>query len=257
MSSSNFKKCLQHVLQFEGGYVDHPSDPGGATNRGITRKTLARWRGISPWWDLPKSAVRELAENESEAIYKQAYWATSAGRHLPNGIDLAIFDFAVNSGPSRTAKALQKILNVPQDGIIGPMTLTALTRFSRRWGTHIVIKKICDHRRGFLRSLSTFKTFGRGWTKRVNATEQLARQMAKQPQPTTDYTLQPKGNWIMNILSGQKTYIVGILMLLISLVRMAGIELPGFAESAPSQLLLEALAVIFLRKGIKTEIGNA
>ena len=65
-----FDACLAEVLKQEGGYVDNPLDPGGATNLGITRKTLAAWRKISPWWKLPKSEVRALGRPEAASIYK-------------------------------------------------------------------------------------------------------------------------------------------------------------------------------------------
>lgn len=80
----------QWVLASEGGYVDHPSDPGGATNMGITHKTLAAWRKVSPWWELPKQAVKDLTRSETMAIYKANFWRTSGADRLPVGIDYAV-----------------------------------------------------------------------------------------------------------------------------------------------------------------------
>lgn len=74
MPASRWTLCLAEILKHEGGYADHPSDPGGATNMGITHKTLARWRGIDPWWDLPKTEIQGLARSEASAIYKALYW---------------------------------------------------------------------------------------------------------------------------------------------------------------------------------------
>src|SRR5689334_14019533 len=74
MADTRFQTCLAEVLRHEGGYVDHPTDPGGATNMGITHKTLARWRKVSPWWDLPKSAVKTMARSEAAQIYRALYW---------------------------------------------------------------------------------------------------------------------------------------------------------------------------------------
>ncbi|WP_082555208.1 glycoside hydrolase family 108 protein [Devosia sp. Root635] len=112
----NFARALSAVLKQEGGYVDHPADPGGATNMGITHKTLARWRMVSPWWKLPKSAVMELQRPEAAKIYRANYWDAVRGDDLPSGLDLALFDFAVNSGPGRAVKMLQTIVGVTADG---------------------------------------------------------------------------------------------------------------------------------------------
>src|SRR5690606_7617867 len=99
MTDDRFETCLAQVLRHEGGYVDHPLDPGGATNMGITRKTLARWRRVAPWSDLPKAAVETLSRQEASRIYRQFYWDLCRAGQLPPGVDLAVFDYAVNSGP--------------------------------------------------------------------------------------------------------------------------------------------------------------
>lgn len=128
MAESRFERCLAEVLAREGGYVDNPADPGGATNMGITHKTLARWRRVSPWWDLPKSAVRALEREEAACIYRALYWDICRGDALPAGIDLATFDFAVNSGPERALRTLQAVLGVAVDAIVGPETLASAGR---------------------------------------------------------------------------------------------------------------------------------
>src|SRR5215510_8682769 len=119
-NGERFARCLDHVLQFEGGFADHPRDPGGATNMGITHKTLARWRKVSPWWKLSKNDVRVLGRDEAAHIYEASYWRQVHGAELPAGLDLALFDYAVNSGPLRAIKALQGQLKVRADGWIGP-----------------------------------------------------------------------------------------------------------------------------------------
>ena len=123
---SSFGAALAFVLRQEGGYSDNPADPGGATNLGITRRTLAGWRKVSPWWNLPKTAVQALSAAEAGEIYRALYWSPVAGDDLPAGLDLAVFDFAVNSGPDRAARALQGIVGVAVDGRIGPKTLAAV-----------------------------------------------------------------------------------------------------------------------------------
>src|SRR6188768_1995558 len=92
MARSRFDICLDEVLRHEGGYVDHPSDPGGATNMGITRRTLADWRKVAPWSALDKAEVRALQRDEAAAIYRTNYWDRSGAGSLPSGLDLALFD---------------------------------------------------------------------------------------------------------------------------------------------------------------------
>lgn len=160
----NFRASLVHVLAHEGGYVDHPLDPGGATNLGITRRTLAAWRGVRPWRKLPKSEVQALKRREVARIYRARYWDSVLGDKLPSGVDYAVFDFAVNSGVSRAVKALQRAVGARADGVAGEMTLAAVTRHHPK----TVIRRLVARRRSFLQRLRNWKTFGRGWTVRVN-----------------------------------------------------------------------------------------
>lgn len=247
MAEGRFEACLAHVLRHEGGYVDHPADPGGATNMGITHKTLARWRKVSPWWDLPKSAVQDLSHGEAGLIYRAFYWNACRAGDLPAGIDLAIFDYAVNSGPDRAIRTLQAALVVAVDGQIGPLTLAAAGRANAAK----VINAICDRRLGFLKALSTFPTFGRGWTSRVDSVRAVALAAA----PATFST--SRGDRTMDILAGYKTYIVAAFMLLAGMAQILGVDLPALEGGAAGNLMLEALAILFLRKGLKGDIGRA
>jgi lysozyme family protein len=164
--SSRFKVCLAETLGHEGGYVDHPDDPGGATNLGITHETLAAWRGKP----VTKMDVRDITLAEAAAIYHARYWLPIRGDALPQGVDLAVFDFSVNSGPGRAVKCLQSVLGITQDGAVGPMTLAAIGRASPA----ALVMDLCDARMRFLRGLKTWPTFGKGWTKRVAAVEAAA-----------------------------------------------------------------------------------
>ena len=101
MTASNFEASLAAVLKHEGGYADHPSDPGGATNLGVTRATLTRWRGRP----VSKAEIRALTRAEAAKIYRALYWDEIAGDVLPAGLDFAVFDYCVNSGPGRAACA--------------------------------------------------------------------------------------------------------------------------------------------------------
>ena len=253
MATENLSRCLDEILRHEGGYVDHPSDPGGATNMGITRKTLARWRQVSPWWALPKSEVKALKRSEVLAIYKARYWNTVAGNAMPAGLDLALFDFAVNSGPARAVKTLQRELGTVADGIVGPITLNAVRDRAKQAGSGALIKALCSLRLTFLMRLTTFATFGRGWTKRVENIRSVALKLAN----AESEGFQTDRRTTLDILSGYKTYIMATMMLFAGVGQLVGMEIPGFDGQSAGHLIMEALAVFFLRKGIKTEIGNA
>lgn len=246
MPASRWTHCLAQILKHEGGYADHPSDPGGATNMGITHKTLARWRGVEPWWALDKTEVKALQKTEAAAIYKALYWERVKAASLPPGLDLAVFDYAVNSGPDRAVKTLQGLVGVTQDGFVGPVTLTATARRDPRG----LINALCDQRLNFLQRLAIFATFGRGWINRV--ADIRATALADAPKSN-----EPQGVNDMTILDGYKTYAIGALMLVIGIAQFAGVTIPIFGEYSGAHLIMEALGIIFLRRGIKNEVGRA
>jgi lysozyme family protein len=248
MASGRFETCLAEVLRHEGGYVDHPDDPGGATNMGITHKTLASWRKISPWTHLPKAEVKTLTRAEVAAIYRALYWDRVAGEKLPTGLDLALFDFAVNSGLDRAVKFLQTLCGAAADGIVGPQTLAAINKIAKARGMGTIINALCDARLNFLQRLTTFSTFGKGWTTRVQAVRNAALAAAN----TTS-----SGSNVMDILNGKKTYIVAAFMVLAGIAQLLGVDLPALDGSSAMHLIMEGLAVLFLRKGLKGDLGKA
>lgn len=164
MTASNYGACLRVMLGFEGGYVDHPRDPGGATNMGITHRTLAAWRGKA----VSKADVRALTQKEAGQIYRERYWNVVRGDELPDGFDLVTFDGGVNSGPKRGIQWLQKGLLVKADGGMGPVTIKAASVAAD--GVQ-VIQRACAARLGFLQRLKTWDVFGRGWGRRVATVE--------------------------------------------------------------------------------------
>ena len=167
---ANFFKSLEMVLKHEGGFVDHPEDPGGATNKGITHKTYA------DFLERPLEDVNELKnipDDHVQIIYKQLYWDKIKGDDLPSGVDFCIFDWAVNSGPGRSAKALQSVVGAATDGAIGPMTLAAVASKDPKE----IIEEVSDIRLNFYKSLKTFDTFGKGWVRRNEETKESAMEM--------------------------------------------------------------------------------
>ena len=167
---ANFFKSLEIVLKHEGGFVDHPEDPGGATNKGITHKTYSDFLG-RPLEDV--SELKNIPDEHVQQIYKDGYWNRVKADQLSSGVDFCVFDWAVNSGPGRAAKALQKAVMVTQDGAIGPMTLAAVEEEL----PEEIIEKITKEREEFYRSLRTFDTFGKGWLRRNEETRDFALEM--------------------------------------------------------------------------------
>lgn len=169
-ADARFARCMPLILKHEGGYSDHPSDPGGATNMGITRATLEAWRGLP----VSKADVMALQRAEAEAIYRAKYWNAVKGDDLPAGVDYCVFDYAVNSGPGRAIKALQRAVGEAQDGVIGPRTMAAV----KAADPMLVINSICNSRLAFLQGLATWPTFGGGWGRRVREVREAAQRMA-------------------------------------------------------------------------------
>ena len=169
---SNYNECLKIILMHEGGYVNHPKDPGGETNLGVTKRVYEEWGGTKE--------MKDLTVEDVEPIYKKNYWDKIKGDDLPDGLDLCVFDFGVNAGPGRAAKFLQKLLGVTQDGGIGPQTLGALQSAigeDKVTQTREMIEKYQSMRQEYYEGLSTFDTFGKGRTRRVEETTHEAISM--------------------------------------------------------------------------------
>lgn len=163
----NFAPALGRVLVHEGGYVDHPADPGGATNKGVTQATYNAYRrevGRAP------RSVRHITGEEIKAIYRAGYWDEVRADDLPAGVDYAVFDLAVNSGPRRGARFLQRAVGAEDDGAIGPVTLAAAASSP----PDRTVRRICQDRLVWLRTLKHWPTFGKGWGRRVAAVERDA-----------------------------------------------------------------------------------
>lgn len=166
MARDTLPVALELMFGHEGGYVNAKTDRGGPTKYGITHTTLAAHRGRP---SVTPDQVRSMSREEAEDIYRRSYWAQSGGDLLPPGLDYAVFDFGVNSGPARAVKTLQKVVGIREDGHVGEQTLAAVRRYEG--GVSTLIRAYCDARMRFLRSLTNAKTGfpvnGRGWTIRV------------------------------------------------------------------------------------------
>ena len=166
----NFNESLAHVLKHEGGFVNHPKDPGGATNLGCTKRVWEEWVGH----EVTVDDIRSLTVADVTPLYKKKYWDAVRGDDLPRGVDFAVFDLAINSGTGRASKLLQRAVGVAADGAIGPATLAAVASINPRE----LATKVCEARLAFLQGLPTWETFGKGWGRRVKETEKVAFNMA-------------------------------------------------------------------------------
>lgn len=165
----NFHDSLIMLLKHEGGFVNHPRDPGGMTNLGVTKKVYEEWMGR----EVTEQEMRDLQPKDVRDLYKKNYWDRCKCDDLPSGLDFAVFDWAVNSGTGRSSKGVQKACGAEPDGAIGPKTLALV----KGQNTQYMIEKFGEIRQNFYESLSTFDTFGKGWTRRNKETTEEALKM--------------------------------------------------------------------------------
>jgi len=165
----NFEKSLAELLKHEGGFVNHPSDPGGATNLGVTQAVWEDWidRTVS------EENMKALTPAKVAPLYKELYWDRIKGDKLPSGVDYVVFDAAVNSGASRAAKWLQTTVAAVADGAIGEQTLKLVVLTNPQ----MLIDKYSANRLAFLQRLATWPTFGKGWERRVEEVRATALKM--------------------------------------------------------------------------------
>lgn len=156
--NQNFGTALEMLLHHEGGFVNHEKDPGGATNLGVTKRVWEAWVGYKVTIDDMKA----LTKADVAPLYHERYWKAISADNLPSGVDVFLFDWAVNSGPKRVAKALQKAVGAKQDGAIGPMTLAAVNAANPKK----LVTDVFKTRQSYYEKLKNFKYFGRGWTRR-------------------------------------------------------------------------------------------
>jgi lysozyme family protein len=153
----DFDTAFHKLLGHEGGYVNHPSDPGGETNWGVT-VAVARQNGY-------KGAMQSMPVGVAKDIYKKMYWDAVQADKMPLKLRYALFDAAVNSGVTQAIKWLQRAVNVSGDGVLGPKTLAAVISQDQSK----VFDSMVAQRLKFMASLSNWPSFGRGWTRRIAA----------------------------------------------------------------------------------------
>lgn len=178
-ADARFAECVAIVLKHEGGFVDHPDDPGGATNHGVSLR-YARSQGsmfdLDRDGDVDRADILLVTPAKAAMVYRRWFWADVRGDELPAGLDLAVFDFAVNSGAGRAIRSLQRAVGAQPDGFIGPATMGAVRMAMPN--RPAVIEAVCNDRLDFLRGLRTWPVFGRGWGRRVEDIRARALVMA-------------------------------------------------------------------------------
>lgn len=157
------------MLRSEGGYSNHSRDPGGMTNLGVTKAVYDEFYET----DADEDTMRGITEKDVRPIYHQNYWMKCKCDDLPTGVDLMVFDIAVNSGPGRAGKILQRVVGATVDGGIGPQTLGMVAKMEPQ----DIIRAMELEREDFYRSLPTFDAFGKGWLKRNKHTADAASEM--------------------------------------------------------------------------------
>ena len=169
--TKNFRDCLELVLKHEGGYVDHPKDPGGRTNLGVTQRVWEEWIGHP----ATEKDMQELTPAIVAPMYEMRYWRTSYCEKLPRGLDLLVFSMAVNAGAGRSVKLLQDAIGVVADGVIGPNTMAKINEAN----VETLIDKFSEARTAYYKGLKLFPVFGRGWLNRTDKERLEALDMAK------------------------------------------------------------------------------
>jgi lysozyme family protein len=159
------------MIAHEGGFVNHPKDPGGMTNLGVTKRVWEEWVGH----EVDEKQMRALTPEIVAPLYKRKYWDAVRADDLVAGVDYCVFDVAVNSGPGRAIKFLQSCVGTTPDGGFGAITLAAVKEAEKDPAR--LIELYCARRLEFLQSLKTFETFGKGWSRRVQEVKDKALKM--------------------------------------------------------------------------------
>lgn len=172
MSAGGFPAALAYTLSEEGGFVDNPKDPGGATNKGIT---IGTYRTYHPGASV--DGLRIISDDDVAAIYHAGYWNAVRAEELPAGVDLMVFDFGVTAGPGRSIGLLQSALGVSQDRILGPVTMKAVQAANPAQ----VVRDLGARQLAYYKSLPTWPTFGEDWEQRTDRRTAIAEAVAGPP----------------------------------------------------------------------------
>ena len=170
----SFEASLALLLATEGGYADNPHDNGGCTNLGVTKRAWATFTK-RPMAEVGEDEMRALTPEKVAPLYRAMFWDVCLCDSLPEGLDYAVFDFAVNSGPHRAVVTLQQAAGTRADGRMGPLTLHVIDAIT----SNSLLHDYADARKAWLKTLSDYAYYGHGWNARVNAVLEKALAMAR------------------------------------------------------------------------------
>ena len=164
----DFQRALAFVLKAEGGYTNHPADRGGPTNKGILQREYDQYRRDN---GLPAADVRDILNAEVEDIYLHDYWLAGRCDRMPWPVSLAHFDACVNMGVTQAAKFLQRTVGTRDDGVTGPMTLSALNAATQKLLPRALANCLLAQREPFYHGLAvkdeSQSHFLSGWLSRL------------------------------------------------------------------------------------------
>lgn len=175
----NFDESLRRLLISEGGYTNHPSDPGGPTNYGITIYDARKYAAEFGWIvgrAVTTQDIKDMPLWFAKKVYDAKYWHSQLCHLLASGVDYAIFDYGVNSGIGRSGKVLKRVLGMDaSSSVVTPDVVAAVERV----GAVKVINAVMDERLHFLQALNTWPVFGAGWGRRVVEVRAASLHMAQ------------------------------------------------------------------------------
>jgi lysozyme family protein len=203
MAAWTYDEVLRRLLAHEGGYTNHPSDPGGPTNFGITIYDYRKY--VKP--NATATDVRAMTVNEAKAIYRAKYWNAQRCDELPAGVDYSVFDYGVNRGIGRSGKVLRRVVGLADTThVVSDEVLRAVAKRDPK----ALVIAINDERLAFLKRLKTWPVFGKGWGARVAGVKSVSVRMAVQrvPSPSVVPDAVP-GKGVVPVPASAKKVIVG------------------------------------------------
>ncbi len=262
-----FERALAHVLQMEGGYTDDAYDPGGPTNKGITLRVFAEWKGLTidaASFASLKAALKHIPDGVVRDIYRARYWQPACCAQLPPALAVMHFDASVNHGVGTANRMLQQCLGVEADGEIGPVTLAAAARCN----ASEILDSYAGERRRRYRALAHFWRFGRGWLARVDTTLAVARsslarnsnENEKGPKSMSNEntTLSTQPKWWGDSLTVWGAVTTALATVLPMIASAAGFTLtPDLIREAGSNFTAAVQAAVALAGTIVTIYGRA
>lgn len=179
MAAKTYPNAIELVLAHEGGFVNHPSDPGGVTNRGITMTVAQQYAAEIGWIKGRKLTINDMRSLPlwfAEKVYKAKYWDALNCDQLEPGVDYAVFDYGVNSGVGRSGRVLRRVLGLSDtNSAVTADVITAANKRNASW----LAAAVCDERLSYLKGLKTWLTFGKGWSRRVSEVRSFSIKIAE------------------------------------------------------------------------------